>query len=190
MLPIDLRWVWVSRALSKFREARSYVNLCESCVLEICQDASLCLSSPRRTDLNMRIKRILGRLWKWLERSRDFIFICVIFKIFIIILNVCCIYLFWERQHERWREGQRGGQKEPQAGSAPSVWSLIQGSNSRTSRSWLEPKSRVRGLTHSVTHALPEQRFKESYFPLCNVTDTGHQGEDLAILITPGDWGV
>ena len=50
------------------------------------------------------------------------------------------IYLLWESERElvqaRAGEGQRDTEREFQAGSAPSVESPMQDSNSQTARSW------------------------------------------------------
>ena len=75
------------------------------------------------------------------------------------------VYLFWEREHARahscclhvrgrgkgQRERERGRERESQAGSAVTV----QGSNSRTVRSWPEPKSRVGCFTDWATQVPP-----------------------------------
>ena len=60
------------------------------------------------------------------------------------------VYLLWEVESPR-GEGQRERVRESQARSALSVQSWMPGSNSWTSRSWPEPRSRVRHLTHYAT---------------------------------------
>ena len=73
------------------------------------------------------------------------------------------IFYFCERERARARmcpqarEGQREGERESEAGSALSVQNPTQGLNPWTTRSWPEPKSRVRGLTDWVTRA-PQER--------------------------------
>ena len=62
------------------------------------------------------------------------------------------IYFERERKRERAGKGQGGKrEREAQAGSALSPQSPICGSNSRTVRSWPEPKPRVGHLTNWAT---------------------------------------
>ena len=58
-------------------------------------------------------------------------------------------FVYFERERKSERKQGRGikRERESQAGSALSVQSLTWGWNSQTVRSWLELKSRVRGLT-------------------------------------------
>ena len=64
-------------------------------------------------------------------------------------LCCCCLFVCFERERGRQREGER----ESQAGSALSALSPMWGSNPRTVRSWPEPKSRARRLTDRATQA-------------------------------------
>ena len=56
---------------------------------------------------------------------------------------------------------ERGREKECQACSAPSVQNPTRGSNSRTMRSWPEPRSRVRRSTDWTTQV--PLKYEESY---------------------------
>ena len=58
-----------------------------------------------------------------------------------------------QRQHGRGRGKEKGRETESQAGSMLSAQSLGQGSNSQTTRSWPELKSRVWHLTNWDTQA-------------------------------------
>ena len=76
------------------------------------------------------------------------------YVIFYIIFKF--IYLLWERDREskqgRGRETERGT-RESQPGSTLSALSPMRDSNSRTVRSWPEPKSRFGCLTDWATQA-------------------------------------
>ena len=80
----------------------------------------------------------------------------LILRHYVDILFFNFIYLFWERKREWERactqlgEGQREGETESQADSAPSTQSLMWGSNSQTVRSWPELRSRVGSLTEAI----------------------------------------
>ena len=69
------------------------------------------------------------------------------------------VYLLWEREHKPGRNRERGRERESQAGSALSAQSPKRGSNSRTVRSWPEPKSRVRRSTDWSTQAPQSQEY-------------------------------
>ena len=64
-------------------------------------------------------------------------------------------FIYFERQRERESAGASRGEagRESQAVFTLSAQSPMQGSNSRTMRSWPEPKSRVRCLTDWATQA-------------------------------------
>ena len=65
------------------------------------------------------------------------------------------LFIYFERERaSTWAgEGQRERERESQAGSLLSAQSLMPGLNSRTARSWAEPKSRVGCLTNWATQA-------------------------------------
>ena len=77
------------------------------------------------------------------------------------------IYFLWQREHKQ-RRAEKEGDRESQAGFAMLVQSLMQGSNPQTLRSWLEPKSRVRCLTHWATQ-LPLGRNSLNRVVICLV---------------------
>ena len=80
------------------------------------------------------------------------------------------IYLFWERERARKFESrgeakrEAEGERESQAGFAPPVHSPTRGANSRTARSFPEPKSRVRRLTEWTTQE-PQHMLISGKFP-------------------------
>ena len=71
----------------------------------------------------------------------------------LLFLFVCLFLIFiFERQREReWGEGQREGHRGSKVGSTLTAENLMWGLNSRTMRSWPEPKSDA-----WLTHALPK----------------------------------
>ena len=81
------------------------------------------------------------------------------FQFFFLSPSKCLfIYLFiffWETQREHGKRGRERGEGESQAGSGLSAWSPMQGSISRTMRSWSELKLRIQRLTDWATQASP-----------------------------------
>ena len=73
------------------------------------------------------------------------------------------VYLFILREKESSSRGgaEREGERKSQAGPHLSVWSLMQGSNSQTVRSWPGPKSRAEHLTDLATQVPWVFLFKE-----------------------------
>ena len=60
------------------------------------------------------------------------------------------LFIYFERERES-RRGTKWGKREYQEGSTLATQSPMQGSNTQTMRSWLEPKPRVRCLNNWAT---------------------------------------
>ena len=102
-------------------------------------------------ETGLRTAMLVKSLHKWVRDAR--IFICVKFLCPVWVHHktsldfyflFCFIYFERQRRHEWGRGRERGRETESHAGSTLSAQSRIQGLNSRTVRSWPEPKSRVR----------------------------------------------
>ena len=91
----------------------------------------------------VRGPHLVGRFWTEIQSLKGFFFFFFL--------------SYFEREREQEHAsgvGQRERRaREPEAGSTLSVQSLVQGLNSWTVRSWLDPRSEVECLTYWATQA-------------------------------------
>ena len=84
-----------------------------------------------------------------------------VFTAYILFLFFLSLFIYFERASRVGAE-RKGGERQFQAGSTLSAQSLMQGSSSQTTRSWPEPRSRVRCSTDWATQA-PLTAFKTTW---------------------------